>query len=613
MWFWKIIFRLVGPYTHYALLSAMFSLLSVVFSLFSLTMLIPFLDLLFRQDIPLMVRPEAGLSPEALNEWSRYYLSGIIQQQGREGALMIVSGAVVILFFFKNLFRYMANYFMSPLRNKVVMDLRNAMYTRVLILPLSWFSERRSGDIMSRISGDVQEVEWSVMSFLIMMLRQPIALLIFTTALLLISPSLTLFALIIIPLAGYVISLSGKWLNRLALQGQQQLGRVASMIEETLGGIRIIKAFNAIGSTDQRFRAMNHDLARLQTRIYRQRDLGVPLTEVLAVLAMVSVIWFGGQQVLRPESPLDARVFMLYIAVFSQVIPPAKSLVSAWYNVRKGAASMQRIQEVLDAPELITESPQALSVPGFREEIRMEGLRFSYGDQEVLRGINLAFRKGTSTAIVGTSGSGKTTLLNLIPRFYDITGGSLTIDGRDIRMLRIDQLRALMGLVSQETILFNDTVRENISFGMKQASEEEIRTAARLAGAEGFIMELPQAFDTVIGDRGLRLSGGQRQRLALARAILRNPPILLLDEATSALDNQSEREVQEALRIVMKDRTSIIVAHRLSTISGADHIVVLEAGEIAEQGTHQELLSKQGAYHRLWQMQQSEHIPDPHA
>jgi subfamily B ATP-binding cassette protein MsbA len=606
MWFWRIILRLVKPYAHYAALSAFFSLLSVVFSLFSLTMLIPFLDLLFTPDLPALQNPKLSIDPEGLNAWSRYQLAEIIQAQGREGALWTISIAVIVLFFFKNLFRYLANFFMSPLRNKVVMDLRNQMYAKILVLPLAYYGSRRTGDIMSRISGDVQEVEWSVMSFLIMLLRQPIALLIFTSALVIISPTLTLFSLILIPLAGYIISLSGKWLNRLALKGQEQLGQVVSTIEETLGGIRIIKAFNAIDVTNERFSRMNQGLASLQTRVYRQRDLGVPLTEVLAVLAMVSVIWFGGRQVLDPDSPLDARVFMLYIAVFSQVIPPAKSLISAWYSVRKGEASMQRIEEVLQQPEIITDRKGALDVHELMEAITLRDLRFRYEDQDVLNGIDLVIRKGTMVAIVGPSGGGKTTLLNLLPRFYEASSGQILIDGTDIRDIRIDALRGMMGLVSQETVLFNDTVRENIIFGWKGATEDEVVRAAQMARADDFIRELPLGYDTLIGDRGLRLSGGQRQRLALARAILRQPSILLLDEATSALDNQSEREVQEALNTVMKGRTSIVIAHRLSTISEADLIVVLQEGRIVEQGSHQELIQKKGTYFGLWMMQQQE-------
>lgn len=606
MWFWKVILKLIKPYAGYAALSAIFSFLSVVFSLFSLTMIIPFLELLFQDTIPQIPEPVLRANPESLNEWFRYQLGSIIQAEGKEGALWIISFVVITLFFLKNLFRYLANFFMSPLRNKVVMDLRNTMYERILILPLSYFSRKRSGDILSRISGDVQEVEWSVMSFLIMLFRQPIALVIFVTALIFISPGLTLVALLLIPIAGYVISLSGKWLNRIAMKGQQQLGGLVSMIEETIGGIRIIKSFNAIDTTEAQFKEQNQVYTKLLTRIYRQRDLAAPLTEVIAILAMVCVIWFGGQQVLNPQNPMDAKVFLLYLAIFSQIIPPAKSLISAYYNILKGAASMERIQEVIQEDESIADDPAAIEKVHFTKSIEIRNLNFKYQDDYVLKDVSLKLKKGERLAIVGPSGSGKTTLLNLLPRFYDCPPGTIFIDGIDIRKVRIHSLRAMMGLVSQDTILFNDTVKENILFGKAGVREEDIVKAARIAHADEFIREMPQSYDTIVGDRGIKMSGGQRQRLALARAILRNPPILLLDEATSALDTQSEREVQAALDDIMQERTSLVVAHRLSTIMEAHKIIVMENGRIAEEGNHESLLAAKGLYYRLWMMQTAE-------
>lgn len=603
MWFWKEILRLIKPYSAYAVLSSFFSFLAIVFSLFSLTMIVPFLDLLFKDSIETLSKPSLSADPESISRWFNYYLSSIIDAQGKEAALWTISLIVIGLFFLKNLFRYLANFFMAPLRNKVLRNLRNQMYDKVLGLPLSYFSSRRAGDIMSRMSGDVQEVEWSVMSFLIMLFRQPIALLIFTAALIVISPELTLFTIILLPLAAFLISLSGKLLNRMAMKGQQQLGVLVSMIEETIGGIRIIKAFNAIDPTDLRFRKQNQDFTRILTRVYRQRDLAVPLTEILAILAMVSVIWFGGQQVLNPQHPMNAQVFLLYLAIFSQVIPPAKSLISAYYYIRKGEASMERIQEVLQEPAPVTPTKNDSKITGFHESIETRGLDFAYGSSQVLSGISFHLEKGQSLAIVGPSGSGKTSLLNLLPRFYDPGPGMIFIDGRDILTVHPHQLRSIMGFVTQDTILFNDTIRENITFGKDDVDEEDIHEAARIANADEFILQLPEGYNTVIGDRGVKLSGGQRQRLALARAVLRNPPILLLDEATSSLDTQSEKEVQEALDSIMSGRTSIIVAHRLSTVMNADKILVLDNGKLIEQGTHEELLSKEGLYHQLWYMQ----------
>jgi len=604
MWFWRIILRLIKPYAGYAFLSASASLFSVVFSLVSLAMILPFLDLLFSEELQLGVAPALHANPEAINAWLRYQLSLVILDHGREGALFLIVVTVVVLFFLKNLFRYLGYWFIAPLRNRVIRNLRNALYDKILILPLSYYSDRRSGDILSRISSDVLEVEWSVMSFLIMLFRHPIALLLFIGALVFISPSLTLFAALLLPLAGWVISLAGKWLNRMAARGQEKVGGLVSQLDETISGIRIIKSFNAIGHADARFREANEDFTRLLTRVYRQRDLAMPLTETLAILAMVSVIWFGGRQVLSPGQSLDAQVFLLYLAVFSQIIAPARALISAYYYIRKGEASMRRIQDILDAPEVITEKEKALGKKDFRSGITFRNVHFSYGGEEVLCGIDLELRKGESVAVVGPSGSGKTTLLNLIPRFYDPEQGQVLLDGEDIRNLRIHDLRGLIGMVSQDTILFNDSIRNNIAFGKEDASLEDIRNAARVAQADDFIREMPQAYDTAVGDRGLTLSGGQRQRLAIARAVLRNPPILLLDEATSALDQASEQQVQEALTEVMKERTSLIVAHRLATVRHADRIVVLGNGKIIEEGSHESLLAAKGTYHQMWVLQQ---------
>lgn len=603
MGFWKEIIRMVRPYQGYAFLSIMSNFFAVIFSLFSLTMLLPFLDLLFDRSLIQTESPVLEATPESINLYIQYLLGGIILEKGKTGALAIIAGVIILLFLIKNVFRYLGMYYMSPLRNGIVRDLREMVYLHTLILPLSFYAGKRTGDVITRMTHDVQEVEWSVMSFLIMFFREPIALLIFTLALLLISPWLTLLALVLIPLVGYIIHLVSKSLQHSATLGQERVSMLTSILEETIQGIRIIKSFNAISVAEEKYQKSNQNFTQVLTRVYRQRDLSSPLTEILVVLVLITVMYYGGIQVLSSSHGLDAGVFLLYLAIFSQIIPPAKSLITAYYNIRKGETSMARINSLLNEDEVIIEKQNANDIKNINKNILFENVCFSYQADPVLININLEIRKGESIAIVGASGSGKSSLLNLIPRFYEPTEGRILIDGTDIRDLNISSLRALTGLVSQETILFNDSVRQNILMGLENVAEEDILQAARVANAHEFIQALPLAYDTLIGDRGIKLSGGQRQRLALARAVLRNPPLLLLDEATSALDSQSELLVQEAIDQVMKNRTSIIVAHRLSTIRKADRIIVLDKGRIIEEGNHSTLIANKGAYYQLWNMQ----------
>jgi subfamily B ATP-binding cassette protein MsbA len=522
---------------------------------------------------------------------------------------MYIAISIVVLFFLKNLFRYLGMFFLAPLRNGVVKDIRNEMYLKILILPLSYYTEQRKGDLISRMTSDVQEVEWSIMSSLEMIFREPLTILFFVITLFFISPSLTVFVLVLLPISGYLIGQVGKSLKRTSMKGQKKMGELLSIIEETISGLRIIKAFNAIPSAEQNFNDHNRSYFRLMTRLYRKRDLASPLSEFLGALVLVIVLWFGGRLVLSPQNPLDAATFIVYLGIFSQLIPPAKAITTAVYNIQRGAASVERIEEVLKAEEVIVEKPDAKPISEFKREIEFRDVFFSYTTvdnktkQEVLKDICLSIPKGRTIALVGPSGAGKTSMINLLPRFYDVTRGEIFIDDMPLKDLVISDVRGLMGLVTQESILFNDTVFNNIALGNRKATIEEVEAAARIANAHEFIMKMDNGYFTNIGDRGTKLSGGQKQRLSIARAVLKNPPIMLLDEATSSLDTESERLVQDALINLMKNRTSVVIAHRLSTIQFADEIIVLDNGTIVERGSHQELIGHNGLYKKLHALQ----------
>ena len=494
-------------------------------------------------------------------------------------------------------------FFLAPIRNGVVRDLRNDLYKKVLILPLSFYSEQRKGDIIARMTSDAQEVDYSIMSSLEMIFRDPLAIISYLVTLFIISPSLTLFVFVLLPVSGYLIGRIGKSLKRTSQKSQRQLGIILSIIEETIGGLRIIKAFNAIDHTDKNFQKNNQKYTRLMIRLYRKKDLASPLSEFLAATVLVVVLWYGGRLVLNPENPLDAAVFITYLGIFSQVIPPAKSITTAIYNVQKGGASVERIQSVFEAPEVILEKTAPIRKEEFKESIEYDQVNFAYEKDLVLKDIRLIVEKGKTIALVGPSGGGKSTLVDLLPRFYDCLEGEIRIDGIPIKDLKIDDLRAMMGIVTQETILFNDTIYGNITMGMKNVNMDDVVAAARVANAHEFIEKLKNGYDTNIGDRGVKLSGGQRQRISIARAVLKNPPVMILDEATSSLDTESERLVQEALINLMKNRTSIVIAHRLSTIKHADEIIVLQKGEIVERGNHEELFAKNGVYKKLCDLQ----------
>lgn len=521
-------------------------------------------------------------------------------EQGKPQALVFISLVVLLLFLARNLTRYYAMYIIAPLRNGVTRDLRNNVFRHLMILPMSYFSGQRKGDIIARMANDIPEVEWSIMNTLMMLFKEPFAIILYLGTMMLISVKLSLLLLISLPVAGYLISIIGKSLNRISHKGQKKLGNLVSIIEETMHGLKIIKAFNAIGFMNARFQSMNQNYTQLMNKIYRRRDLSNPLTEVLAIIVLVAIIWVGGKMVLFGGNTMSSEMFLFFLAVFSQLIPPAKNLITAYYYIEKGLASLDRVEEILQSEEVIVEKDNALPIKNLQNSISFQHVNFRYEQELVLNDINFDIFKGQKIALVGPSGGGKSTLADLLVRFYDCTGGDILIDGKSIKDFRIDDLRSLCAMVTQESILFNDSVFNNIAFGLLNVSENEVIEAAKTANAHAFIMEMPGQYQTIIGDRGLKLSGGQKQRLSIARAILRNPPVLILDEATSALDTESEKLVQEALNEALKGRTSIIIAHRLSTVLNADRILVINNGRLVQEGTHEELINKTGLYKNLY-------------
>ena len=597
--------RYIKNYKSYAFFSILSNMFSVVFSLFSLTMIIPFLNILFNQEQEYTKVPWSFSVKTLLNNLN-YTISEYIHDHGKVAALTFICGLVVLMFFLKNLFRYLAMYFVSPIRNGVVRDIRNQLYEKILVLPLSYFSEEKKGDLMSRMTIDVQEIEWSIMQSLEAIFREPLTVTLFLVMMVLLSPQLSLFVFILLPISGLIIGMIGKSLRHTSTKGQAKMGVLLSAIEETLGGLRIIRAFTAEAFFREKFSIINNDYRKLMKRLYRKRDLTSPLSEFLGACVLVVIIYFGGSLALGAEKTLQPSEFITFIAIFSQLIPPAKSFSEAYSNVQRGLASVDRIDKILNAEITITDKHDAIQLIDFNHAIEYRDVSFGYhkGDTGwVLKGINLKIEKGKTIALVGQSGSGKTTLVDLLPRFYDLENGEILVDGENIKNYKLKDLRSMMGIVNQESILFNDTIFNNIAFGLEKVSEKNVIAAAKIANAHDFISQMKEGYQTNVGDRGGRLSGGQRQRISIARAILKNPPILILDEATSALDTESERLVQDAITNLMKNRTTLVVAHRLSTIKHADEIIVMQQGEMIERGTHTDLLQKNGVYKKLFELQ----------
>ncbi|MFW6351875.1 MAG: ABC transporter ATP-binding protein [Bacteroidota bacterium] len=599
----KKIFGYVRPYGKQVGWNVSFNFLSVVFSVFSVTMIIPVLGILFETQEIITEPVPWELSTKAIQHNFYYYISMLMIQLGNVYALVFVGLFALLMSFLKNGFKYAAMYKLAWIRNTVVKDMRNNLYIKSLRLPLSYHSNEKKGDLISRMTSDVQQIEHSVISSLEMVFREPITILVYLVTLLIISPQLTLVVFILLPLSGFIIGRIGKTLRATALKGQNKLGIILSVLEETLSGMRVIKAFNAEKKMQQRFFSLNSFYTLVMTKMYRRQYLATPISEFMGTAVVVIIIWFGGLLILDTNSSLTPQGFIAYLIIFAQIINPAKSFSTAYYNILKGMASADRIDDILKAEEKITDAPDAKPLKEFTRGIEFRNVSFRYDADEVLKNIDLSIPKGKTIALVGQSGAGKSTLVDLIPRFYDATEGEILIDGIDLRKIRIKDIRSLMGNVSQEAILFNDTFFNNIAFGEYNISEEDVIKAAKIANAHEFIEKTPLGYYTNIGDKGNKLSGGQRQRLSIARAVLKNPPILILDEATSALDTESEKLVQEALGNVMKNRTSIVIAHRLSTVVNADMICVMHDGRIVERGAHDKLLSVDGYYKKLHGLQ----------
>lgn len=598
------VFRYLKRHVRGIVLYFISNLLSVVFSLVSLAMLIPFLSLIFGKTTLVYDKPPFNFSTDALIASFNYYNSQIIIHYGKVQALGFICLIVIVMILLKNLFLYLSSYLSSPIRNGIIHDMRYDLFSKILKLPIGYFSEERKGDILSRMTNDLQEVEVSIISVLDAAIRNPIMIIVYLAALIKLSPQLTLFLLIFLPVTAFVIGRVSKSLKKHSTAGQSKLGDILSIIDETLSGLRVVKAFNAEPAQLDKFMGENESLFHIKNRIYRRRDLASPMSEFLGIVVLCMVLYFGGRLALADPPLVTGDVFIGFIAIFTQIINPLKAFSTAAYNIQKGKASAERIQTILDAKETIIEKPDAQPISAFNHVISFEQVGFAYQDKAVLKNINLKIGKGKMVALVGASGAGKSTLADLVPRFHDVSEGALVIDGVNIRDYRLSDLRNLMGIVTQEPMLFNDTIFANIALGTEGVTEQQVVAAAKVANAHEFILQTENGYYTNVGDRGGKLSGGERQRITIARAVLKNPPILILDEATSSLDTESERMVQDAIGNLMQNRTSIVIAHRLSTIRHADEIIVLRQGEIVERGRHQELIAQNGYYKRLVDMQQ---------
>jgi len=593
--------RYYAPYKRLIGFAVVSNLLMSLFMVVSIPVLQPFLQILFNPDEFKQTRDGSGF--QRIESQINGFFGNLIAQYGREQALLIVCIFLVVTFFGKNLFRYLSLYFLAPVRNGIVRDIRGKLVDKTLELPLSYFSEKRKGDLMSRVSADVQEIEWSIVGATEAVAREPIVMLGSLLFMVSVSPQLLIFVFGLMLFSGLIIARVGRTLKKQSGEAQRRLGVLGSLLEETLGGLRIIKGFNAEPWQSARFGRENDDYAATLTGLYRRRDLASPLSEFLGISVVSVLLWFGARQVFAGQ--LSAATFITFLYAFYNIIEPAKHLSTAWYNIKKGLGALDRVESVLNAEVTVSDPKDPVVLTSFSDKIEFRNVSFAYQNAErpALDGVSFELKKGQTIALVGASGAGKSTIADLLPRFYDVTGGQILIDGVDIRKMRLRDLRGLMGIVSQEAILFNDTIRNNIAFSTEEVPEESIMAAAKASNAHEFISQIPQGYDANIGDRGSKLSGGQRQRLTIARALLKNPPVLILDEATSALDSESEKLVQAALERLLENRTALVIAHRLSTVQHADEIIVLDGGRIAERGRHEALMAKGGAYRKLVDLQ----------
>ncbi|QKX06255.1 ABC transporter ATP-binding protein [Aquimarina sp. TRL1] len=600
----KQILKYATPYKRFAILNIISNILYALFGTFSMVSLFPMLNVLFGQTKPLKTAPQwTGITD--IKEYGENYLNYFVTQkasEGNEDVLIFMVCIVISMFFLKNLFRYLALYFITFLRNGVLKDIRDHLYDKITTLPLSFFSEKRKGDTISRISTDVLEIQHSFLSILELIVREPLMILFTIFTMFVISPKLTIFVFIFIPISGFLISKIGKSLKKHSDNVQKEQGLFLSIVEETLGGLKVIKGFNAEDFFGKRFKKSTARFYNFSNTLLNRQNLASPTSEFLGITVIAVLLWYGGQMVLVEKS-LEASAFIVYMGLAYNILTPAKAISKASYNVKKGNAAAERVLEILNTTSPLEDHKDATSKGSFDAEIHIDNISFKYEDEYVLKNFSLKVPKGSSVALVGQSGSGKSTIANLVTRFYDVNKGAIKIDGTNIKNLKKSSLRQLIGLVTQDSILFNDTIKNNLLVGNEQATDEQIIDALKIANAWEFIKDLPNGIDTNIGDSGNKLSGGQKQRISIARAVLKNPPIMLLDEATSALDTESEKLVQAALENMMKNRTSIVIAHRLSTIQKSDSIIVMQKGQIVEQGTHLELINKNGVYHKLVNMQ----------
>ncbi|QLG43942.1 ABC transporter ATP-binding protein [Costertonia aggregata] len=603
--YFKKIIRFARPYKAFAILNIIANICYALFATLAMISLFPMLSVLFKQTEPVYKEPIwKGISEgkEYLMEYLNFFVTQKTEDGSYDDALFFMVILVISMFFLKNLFSYLAMYFITFLRNGVLKDLRNELYEKTVELPISYYSEKRKGDTIARITSDVLEIQHSFLSILELIIREPLTIVFTIIAMLSISPKLTLFVFLFLPISGFLISLIGKSLKRKSDKVQKEQGYFLSILEETLGGLRVIKAFNAESRFSNTFQKSTKRFYNFSNSLLNRQNLASPTSEFFGIAAIGVILWYGGNMVLV-EKTLKPELFIAYMGLAYNILTPAKAISKASYGVKKGNAAAERVLEILETENPISEIENAVEKTTFDKSVSLEKISFKYEDEYVLKDFNLQVPKGSTVALVGQSGSGKSTIANLVTRFYDVNMGTIKIDGINIKDLTKKSLRGLMGLVTQDSILFNDTVKNNIGLGKENATDDEIVEAAKIANAHDFIMQLPDGYDTNIGDSGNKLSGGQKQRLSIARAVLKNPPIMILDEATSALDTESERLVQDALEKMMRNRTSIVIAHRLSTIQNADNIVVLQKGEIVEQGSHTKLLSKNGTYKKLVEMQ----------